>query len=477
MGFRLDFWRRQPLHTLPAERPVLEWDPSSPFPEVDPFLDKYNPLLNMLEDEDPSADLVKRYMNRGLAAAAGAFMSTAVCTPFDVVKVRMQTGQAAAQAASMSADALRAFSGSAASGTVGSGKRPATSQTVHWLPNGAERRSANTPPASATATRTSPGWLGTYANAAGGLRRDASAALGTFRTLAMEEGAGGLWRGLGVSVGYVIPTTILHFVLYEALMGTVRERDGSVGVAAPAMSGGLARGVAVATFAPLEMIRMNVMAGGRVAQGSTKKAPLGYPKPPHVGARNWLDAGRMVLANHGAGGFWTGIRATLARDVPYSATYWLVYENVRTKIADAKVNQKVLRQERYAGPGGGVPAEFNAAPIENFISGGFSAIVACILTNPVDVVKTRHQVQVADKGMCKTSQTDPLRMWKVRCQKCHCMADAKLGVWDTLLGIARTEGPQALWTGLGVRIAKAFPANAIMMMTFEATKEYLDSRI
>jgi len=427
----------------PGERPVLEWDPSTPFPEVDPLVDQGNPLFGMLKD-NPKEDQLKRYMNRGAAAAAGAFASTVLCTPFDVIKVRLQTGQA--------------------------GKMPSKAFG---------RGNLEPPPPGGAFGRRKFSQPSTYTVVSRRFAKDLQATLATFRTVAGQEGAGGLWRGLGVSVGYVIPTSILHFVLYEALMGTVKDREG-VGAAAPALSGGLARAVAVSSFAPLEMVRMNVMAGGRGVQGAGgRNVPHGYPKPPHVGARNWLEAARMVWANHGVGGFWTGLRATLARDVPYSAAYWLTYENVRGVIADAKKSrQGAWGEEGSAGPEGGtVRSESGVALFENFAAGGFSATVACILTNPVDVVKTRHQVQVADKGMCQAGQGDPLRTWKVRCQKCHCMADSRQGVWDTLTGIAKKEGPKVLWTGLGVRIAKAFPANAIMMMTFEATKEHLDSRV
>ncbi|CAK9138453.1 unnamed protein product [Ilex paraguariensis] len=79
---------------------------------------------------------------------------------------------------------------------------------------------------------------------------------------------------------------------------------------------------------------------------------------------------------------WTGLGAQLSRDVPFSAICWSTLERMRRRLL------------------GLVGEEANAASVlgANFSAGFVAGSLAAAATCPLDVAKTRRQIEVYSQG-------------------------------------------------------------------------------
>lgn len=124
------------------------------------------------------------------------------------------------------------------------------------------------------------------------------------------------------------------------------------------------------------------------------------------------------------GRLWTGVGATLARDVPFSALYWGLVEPIRATLLP-----------RPARSGWEVFAA-------NVTAGSVAGGLAGTITTPLDVVKTRAQLSAG--------QSHP--------------------IMGSLYSIATKEGAGALFQGWSARAGKAAPACAIVLSAYEMLK-------
>uniref|UniRef100_A0A7N0TCN4 Mitochondrial carrier protein n=1 Tax=Kalanchoe fedtschenkoi TaxID=63787 RepID=A0A7N0TCN4_KALFE len=152
----------------------------------------------------------------------------------------------------------------------------------------------------------------------------------------------------------------------------------------------------------------NCLKGGRL-KNKTVKGVLNHN--PDVTVRNY-----RIL--------WTGLGAQLARDVPFSGICWSTLEPIRRcvfgLVTDRTSSTSVLGANFCAG----------------FVAGSLAAAVTC----PLDVVKTRRQIE-----------KDPSRALKMTTRM-------------TLAEIWRDGGMKGMFTGVGPRVARAGPSVGIVIL-------------
>jgi len=140
----------------------------------------------------------------------------------------------------------------------------------------------------------------------------------------------------------------------------------------------------------------------------------------------------MTLAReHGVyRGLFTGTGATIAREIPQCAVYFLTYDVIKSKCVKALCGDVDIRDAPYSARGASI-----------VLAGGSAGAFQWLLTYPLDVTKSR--IQAAQPGTYK-------------------------GVVDCAMKSVASEGPMVLFRGLGMALLRAFPLHASIFASCEA---------
>lgn len=145
-------------------------------------------------------------------------------------------------------------------------------------------------------------------------------------------------------------------------------------LAPPGFLGDLAASV---VYVPSEVLKTRLQLQGR------------YNNPYFNSGYNYrgtIDAARTIVRQEGASALFYGYKATLYRDLPFSALQFMFWEQFLVWARQHKESRDV-----------GVPLEL--------LSGGLAGGLAGVMTCPLDVVKTRLQTQVNAGGSSEHSQS------------------------------------------------------------------------
>lgn len=235
--------------------------------------------------------------------------------------------------------------------------------------------------------------------------------------IAKFEGLTSWWKGLSPTLLMAVPSTVIYYTFYDQLKVTFGFKPEQKNLIAPIFAGSLSRTVAVVCVTPLELLRTKVQS----RQSSSY--------------RQVLNVVTAAVQNEGILSLWRGLFPTLLRDVPFSICYWVSYEYIKQEL---QLSQLLSQHSTF------VP----------FIAGSFSGVVAALLTNPLDVVKTHMQVGLGES------------------QYSHVRQLGNGTLFHVLRNVISGHGIFGLYAGLVPRIAKIAPACAIMISTYESFKDY-----
>lgn len=212
-------------------------------------------------------------------------------------------------------------------------------------------------------------------------------------------GARGLYRGLVPGVVGIVPAAAIYMGIYAVLKRKLLNRAPQrLHGAAVAMSAGVADFAATLVRVPCERLKQRLQAG------------------------MYTDVQAALAASRSLRVLYSGLVAQLARDIPYAATEFVVYERLRRS---------------------------SAGRTNSFAVGAAAGAAAATLSNPMDVVKTRLMTQRAAAGAAGA--------------RYH-------GVWHALHTVAREEGPFALCKGLAPRIAAKMLQSALFFAAYESLR-------
>lgn len=246
-----------------------------------------------------------------------------------------------------------------------------------------------------------------------------------------EEGFARLWRGTNAGLALAVPTVGIYLPCYDMFRNWIEEyttcNAPNLTPYAPLVAGSLARSLACITCSPIELARTRMQAYKEFQNGAKPpgiwKTLLGVLSPHSTTVQSY-----RIL--------WTGMGAQLARDVPFSAICWSTLEPIRRRLLAL------------------VGEEGNAASVlgANFSSGFVAGSLAAAATCPLDVVKTRRQIE-----------KDPAKALKMTTRQ-------------TLVEVWRDGGLKGLFTGVGPRVGRAGPSVGIVVSFYEVVKYVLHQR-
>ncbi|KAK3194671.1 hypothetical protein Dsin_025981 [Dipteronia sinensis] len=260
--------------------------------------------------------------------------------------------------------------------------------------------------------------------------------LDVFHKIIRQEGFGRLWRGTNASLALAMPTVGIYLPCYDIfrnLMEDFTTRNAPILTPyVPLVAGSVARSLACVTCYPVELARTRMQAFTEIQVGV---------KPPGVwktlvGVVNPMRSTNNLNNFQSYRILWTGLGAQLARDVPFSAICWSTLEPIRRNILSV------------------VGDEASATSVlgANFTAGFIAGTIAAAATCPLDVAKTRHQIE-----------KDPMRALNMNTRQ-------------TLKEIWRDGGMRGLFTGIGPRVGRAGPSVGIVVSFYEVVKYALYQR-
>ncbi|BFZ55392.1 hypothetical protein PYCC9005_002433 [Savitreella phatthalungensis] len=283
-----------------------------------------------------------------------------------------------------------------------------------------------------------------------------------YRTILREEGVlRGLYGGVTPAMLGSLPGTAIFFATYEC------SKRNLIALGLPETlthltSGLLGDLLASVIYVPSEVLKTRLQLQGKYDNAHFQS---GY------NYRGTIDAVRTIYRREGASALFHGYKATIVRDLPYSALTFAFYERF-------KVWARRIRDSHDMG----LDAEI--------LTGSAAGALGGAITTPLDVVKTRIQTQqttsstiyspvagpsndVLSRSMRKNvsplpahtrliSTSAPIAF--VATQQLHLSTDS---VIEGLRQIHRREGVMGLFRGIGPRTAWTGAQSSIMFVIYE----------
>ncbi|XP_011628452.1 mitochondrial carrier protein MTM1 [Amborella trichopoda] len=257
-----------------------------------------------------------------------------------------------------------------------------------------------------------------------------------FNKIIRQEGIARLWRGTNAGLALAVPTVGIYLPCYDIFRDWIEEftdrNAPKLTPYAPLVAGSIARSLACIACSPIELARTRMQAFKEIHTGT---------KPPGLwktllGVLSSVGSSANIQNLQGYRVLWTGVGAQLARDVPFSAICWSTLEPIRRRLL------------------GLVGEEANAASIlgANFSAGFVAGSLAAAATCPLDVAKTRRQIE-----------KDPAKALRMTTRQ-------------TLIEVWRDGGMKGLFMGAGPRVGRAGPSVGIVVSFYEVVKFSLHKR-
>ncbi|XP_019909734.2 solute carrier family 25 member 47-B isoform X1 [Esox lucius] len=245
------------------------------------------------------------------------------------------------------------------------------------------------------------------------------------RTTWKTEGVNGFYRGMSMPVTTVSISSSVVFGVYRNVLQCFRKLRSSsarldllpakVDIFLSGFSGGVAQ---VSVMAPADIVKVRMQCQ-MVHQGMDAQQPK-YRGPVHCLL--------TIARKEGILGLYKGAGALALRDGPSFATYFTVYHVIC---------------EQLSPPGESRP-EWKVV----LLAGGLSGMCGWCIGTPMDVIKSRLQVD----GMGKRRYNGFF----------HCIGQS-----------VRTEGLGVLFKGLGLNCVRAFPVNMSVFAMYEVVVRLL----
>lgn len=251
--------------------------------------------------------------------------------------------------------------------------------------------------------------------------------ISAYRTIMVQEGVlRGLYGGYGAAMLGSFPSAALFFGTYETMKRVMIGELGVNDTVTHLTAGFMGDFVSSVVYVPSEVLKTRLQLQGRF---NNPYFQSGY------NYRHLRDAVTTLVRQEGTGTLFYGYKATLVRDLPFSALQFAFYEK--------------FRQYAFAYKGLDQKNEFDYNL--ELGTGAAAGGLAGILTTPLDVIKTRIQTQTPASG----TRLDN----------------------SILTGLGRVytrEGVVGLFSGVGPRFVWTSVQSSIMLLLYQMALKWFD---
>lgn len=223
-----------------------------------------------------------------------------------------------------------------------------------------------------------------------------------------EGGPRALYRGLVPNLIGVTPEKAIKLAVNEFIREKFEKDDGSIEVHEEILAGGGAGLCQVIATNPMEILKIRMQVQALLPKAERKSAV-------------------EIVKGLGIKGMYRGSVSTLLRDVPFSILFFPGYANIAKLTADPKTGKNSI--------------------LSTLFSGCVAGMLASGCVTPMDVIKTRLQLQ---GGLAKYQNVPA-------CFKI----------------VVQEEGVKALFKGAFARMFVVGPLFAITLLAFETQKAYM----
>ncbi|ONK76365.1 uncharacterized protein A4U43_C03F26930 [Asparagus officinalis] len=263
------------------------------------------------------------------------------------------------------------------------------------------------------------------------------------RTVWAADGLQGFYRGITPGVTGSLATGATYFGVIESTKQWIEEVNPNLsGHWSHFIAGAIGDTLGSIVYVPCEVIKQRMQVQGTKTSWSSMLMKESVAQKSGLQIYDYytgmFQAGHSIWKQHGLKGLYAGYWSTLARDVPFAGLMVTFYEALK----DLTIYG---RQRLFPGSDMTVNSSFEGLVLGG-LAGGFSAY----LTTPLDVIKTRLQVQGSA---------------------------ARYNGWlHALTSIWRTEGINGMFKGSIPRIMWYIPASALTFMAVEFLRDNLNGK-
>ena len=240
------------------------------------------------------------------------------------------------------------------------------------------------------------------------------------KNIVKQEGVWALYKGLTAVALGIGPKLSMRFFSFEIYKQQLNAQDNAYKIFAAGLMSGVTEAVCIVT--PIDVCKIRIQ-----SQFSSLAEPNKALK-----YKNVFQTAGTIVKEEGVSALYKGIVPTILRQSINQGVNFTAYHFLKKSVMEY-TNREKLSSWQHLILGG--------------ISGGMGPIANC----PIDVIKTRLQRQVLVSG------TKP----------------KYIGIIQGIGLIQKEEGTMALWKGLGPRLMRIVPGQAITFMVYERVLSYL----
>ncbi|XP_076270531.1 solute carrier family 25 member 44 isoform X2 [Rhynchophorus ferrugineus] len=187
------------------------------------------------------------------------------------------------------------------------------------------------------------------------------------------EGFSGLYKGFWISSVQIV-SGVFYISTYEGVRHLLSKKNVDSRLRA-LVAGGCASLVGQTIIVPFDVLSQHLMMMGTVSDKKIAFNPLGINNNPDKSKLSvTIDIARKILHVDGFSGFYRGYFASLAAYVPNSALWWGFYHFYQDELLKI------------------IPSSVSHLFIQT-LAGTIGGFTTTIITNPLDTVRARLQVQ------------------------------------------------------------------------------------